>query len=90
MKLYLRWLDKQERAPGEKAAVGLILCAAADADAEQVELLQLDAKSIRVNEYLATLPPLPLLRERLRQVAREDERSYAQQAHQWLEKKTLV
>ncbi len=40
-------------------------CAAADA--EQVELLQLDAKSIRVSEYLTALPPLPVLRERLHQ-----------------------
>jgi hypothetical protein len=36
-----------------------------DLDAEQVELLQLDAKSIRVSEYLTALPPLRLLRERL-------------------------
>jgi predicted nuclease of restriction endonuclease-like (RecB) superfamily len=63
MELYLRWLDKHERAPGEEAPIGLILCA--DADAEQVELLQLDAKSIRVSEYLTALPPLPLLRRRL-------------------------
>jgi predicted nuclease of restriction endonuclease-like (RecB) superfamily len=65
MELYLRWLDKYERAPGEEAPIGLILCAAADA--EQVELLQLDAKSIRVSEYLTELPPLPLLRARLHQ-----------------------
>ena len=32
-----------------------------------VELLQLDAKSIRVSEYLAELPPLPLLSARLHQ-----------------------
>jgi predicted nuclease of restriction endonuclease-like (RecB) superfamily len=65
MELYLRWLDKYERAPGEQAPIGLILCASADA--EQVELLQLNAKSIRVSEYLTELPPLPLLRERLHQ-----------------------
>ena len=65
MELYLRWLDKHERAPSEGAPIGLILCA--DADAEQVELLQLDAKSIRVSEYLTALPPLPLLRARLHQ-----------------------
>ena len=65
MELYLRWLDKHERAPGEEAPIGLILCAAANA--EQVELLQLDAKSIRVSEYLTALPPLPMLRERLHQ-----------------------
>ncbi len=65
MELYLRWLDKHERAPGEEAPIGLILCASADA--EQVELFQLDAKSIRVSEYLTELPPLPLLRARLHQ-----------------------
>jgi predicted nuclease of restriction endonuclease-like (RecB) superfamily len=65
MELYLRWLDKYERAPGEEAPIGLILCAGADA--AQVELLELDAKSIRVAEYLTELPPLPLLRERLHQ-----------------------
>jgi len=32
MELYLRWLDKHERAPGEEAPIGLILCAAADAE----------------------------------------------------------
>ena len=74
MEFYLRWLDKYERAAGEEAPIGLILCAAADA--EQVELLQLDAKSIRVSEYLTELPPLPLLRARLHQAienAREQE-----------------
>ncbi len=65
MGLYLRWLDKYERAPGEEALIGLILCASADA--EQVELLEIDAKSIRVSEYLTELPPLPLLRARLHQ-----------------------
>jgi predicted nuclease of restriction endonuclease-like (RecB) superfamily len=65
MELYLRWLDRYERAPGEEAPIGLILCAAADA--EQVELLELDAKSIRVSEYLTELPPQPLLRARLHQ-----------------------
>ncbi len=63
MELYLRWLDKHERAQGEEAPIGLILCASADA--EQVELLQLDDKSIRVAEYLVELPPADVLRERL-------------------------
>jgi len=63
MELYLRWLDKHERAPGEDAPIGLILCAGADA--EQVELLQLDEKSIHVAEYMTGLPPADVLRERL-------------------------
>jgi predicted nuclease of restriction endonuclease-like (RecB) superfamily len=65
MELYLRWLDKHDRASGEESPLGLILCASADV--EQVELLQLDAKSIRVSEYLTELPPLPLLQTRLHQ-----------------------
>ena len=77
MELYLRWLDKHERAPGEEAPIGLILCAAADA--EQVELLQLDAKSIRVSEYLTELPPLPLLRARLHHAIAHARESAAQQ-----------
>ena len=63
MELYLRWLDKHERTVGEEAPIGLILCASADA--EQVELLQLDEASIRVAEYLVELPPVAVLRERL-------------------------
>lgn len=63
MELYLRWLDKHERAVGEEPPIGLILCASADA--EQVELLQLDEASIRVAEYLVELPPVAMLRERL-------------------------
>lgn len=63
MELYLRWLDKHERASGEEPPIGLILCASADA--EQVELLQLDDASIRVAEYLVELPPVAVLRERL-------------------------
>lgn len=63
MELYLRWLDKHERAVGEEPPIGLILCASADA--EQIELLQLDEASIRVAEYLVELPPVAVLRERL-------------------------
>lgn len=63
MELYLRWLDKHERVSSEEAPIGLILCAGADA--EQVELLQLEGKSIRVAEYLIELPPVDVLRERL-------------------------
>lgn len=80
MEFYLRWLDKFERAPGEEAPIGLILCASADA--EQVELLQLDAKSIRVSEYLTELPPLPLLRERLHRAIEHARESAARRGHQ--------
>lgn len=72
MELYLRWLDKHERAEGERPPLGLILCAGADV--EQIELLQLVDKSIRVAEYLTELPPMELLQRRLHQaieIARE-------------------
>jgi predicted nuclease of restriction endonuclease-like (RecB) superfamily len=72
MELYLRWLDKHERAEGEEAPIGLILCA--NADQEQIELLQLEDSSIRVAEYLVELPPMDVLRDRLHraiEVARE-------------------
>jgi predicted nuclease of restriction endonuclease-like (RecB) superfamily len=63
MEFYLRWLDKHERAAGEESPIGLILCAAADA--EQVELFELGKKSIRVSEYMTELPPMGLLQKRL-------------------------
>ena len=63
MEFYLRWLDENERAPGEESPIGLILCASADS--EQVELLQLDQKSIRVSEYWTQLPSTAIFQERL-------------------------
>jgi predicted nuclease of restriction endonuclease-like (RecB) superfamily len=86
MEFYLRWLDTHERAPNEGSPIGLILCASANA--EQVELLQLDAKSIRVSEYLTELPPMRLLQTRLHQaiahakeqVSRLSERDYTASA----------
>lgn len=64
MELYLRWLDKYERQPGEEAPLGLILCA--DGADEQIELLQLGDSGIRVARYLTELPDRKTLREQLR------------------------
>lgn len=63
MELYLRWLDKYDRAAGEESPIGLILCA--QADTEQVELLDLGSANIRVAEYLDKIPDMQLLREQL-------------------------
>jgi predicted nuclease of restriction endonuclease-like (RecB) superfamily len=63
MELYLRWLDKYERAAEEEAPIGLILCA--QADSEQVELLDVQGSNIRVAEYMAHIPDVRLLREQL-------------------------
>ncbi len=67
MELYLRWLDKHERQPGEESPLGLILCETAGK--EEVELLQLDETSIRVATYLTELPPKTLLEKKLRAAA---------------------
>jgi predicted nuclease of restriction endonuclease-like (RecB) superfamily len=50
MELYLRWLARYEREPGEESPLGLILCESAGE--EQVELLQLGESGIRVATYL--------------------------------------
>ncbi|MDR0672926.1 MAG: PDDEXK nuclease domain-containing protein [Zoogloeaceae bacterium] len=63
MELYLRWLDKHDRAKDEEAPIGLILCASKDA--EQVELLDLGASHIRVAEYLAHIPDMKILQAQL-------------------------
>ena len=63
MELYLRWLAKHEQQPGEEPPLGLILCAGKDA--EQVELLELDASGIHVADYLTGLPDRKLLEQKL-------------------------
>jgi len=63
MELYLRWLDKYERQPGEKTPIGLILCAGKKQ--ETVELLELEKSSIRLAEYLTDLPPREVLEKEL-------------------------
>lgn len=74
MELYLRWLDKHDRAAGEEPPIGLILCAARDT--EQVELLDLGASNIRVAEYLAHIPDVQVLQAQLhRAVALARERA---------------
>ena len=61
--LYLRWLDKHERRPDEEPPIGLILCAGKKR--ERIELLELNLAGIHVAEYLTTLPPRDLLRDKL-------------------------
>lgn len=63
MELYLRWLDKHDRAADEESPIGLILCAAKDA--EQVQLLDLGHSNIRVAEYLAHIPDMKVLQAQL-------------------------
>jgi predicted nuclease of restriction endonuclease-like (RecB) superfamily len=63
MELYLRWLDRHERQPGEDKPIGLILCAGKKR--ETVEVLELEPRGIHVAEYLTELPPRELLERRL-------------------------
>lgn len=63
MELYLRWLDRHERQPGENPPLGLILCA--DKNEEQIELLELTDGSVRVASYMTELPPRELLERKL-------------------------
>ena len=67
MELYLRWLNKHEKQPGEEVPIGLILCE--KAGDETVELLELEASSIRVASYLTQLPPKELLQKKLHTAA---------------------
>ena len=65
MKLYLRYLDKNERKHWEEPPMGLILCS--EGNTEHIEYLMLDeaAKDIRVAQYYAGLPIKAVLRRKL-------------------------
>ncbi|MRW92770.1 DUF1016 family protein [Duganella sp. FT80W] len=69
MELYLRWMDKFERQPGEEAPIGLILCA--ESSHEQVELLQMHKDGITVAEFWTELPPKEELERQLRSALAE-------------------
>jgi predicted nuclease of restriction endonuclease-like (RecB) superfamily len=55
MELYLKWLNRYERQPGEEAPIGIILCATANR--EKIELLEPGKAGIAVAEYWTHLPP---------------------------------
>jgi predicted nuclease of restriction endonuclease-like (RecB) superfamily len=81
MELYLRWLAKHERQPGENAPIGLIMCAGKKH--ETVELLELEKSGIRVASYWTKVLPKRLLRRKLREAierarARLEQREIAQ------------
>jgi predicted nuclease of restriction endonuclease-like (RecB) superfamily len=68
MKLYLRWLDRHERGPGDEAPIGLILCTSKGP--EQTALLGLDSGEIRAARYI-TEPMRDEMQRRLTAAARE-------------------
>jgi predicted nuclease of restriction endonuclease-like (RecB) superfamily len=63
MELYLKWLDKYEKADGELPPVGLILCA--ESSREQIELLEMHKDGIMVAEYWTDLPPKKQLEQKI-------------------------
>lgn len=63
VELYLRWLEKHEKAEGEEKPVALILCA--EKSQETIELMELDNGSIRVAQYLTKMPPKEVLEKKL-------------------------
>lgn len=81
MELYLRWLDKYERKPGEEQPLGMILCAGKKQ--EQIELLELGRSGIHVAEYLTALPPKALLQEKLHKAIELAHRRLENQVEEW-------
>lgn len=64
MRLYLRYLDKNERKTGEESPIGLILCG--EGNTEHIEYLMLDDYNpIKVAQYYTQLPDKQLLAEKL-------------------------
>ena len=61
--VFLRFNRAEEREADELPPLGIILCA--QKNAEQVELLELDATGVHVAEYLTGLPPREELHKRL-------------------------
>jgi len=65
VELYLRWLDRHERQPGEESPMAIILCAGKKN--ETVEYMDLGRSGIHVAKYLTELPPREILRQRFHQ-----------------------
>lgn len=63
MRLYLKYLDRNERKSGEESPIGLILCS--EGNSEHIEYLMLDEENIRVAQYYTQLPSKEVLRGKL-------------------------
>lgn len=73
MRLYLRYLNKNDRKPWEEEPIGLILCS--EGNTEHIQYFMLDEDSdIRVAQYYTELPSKEVLSDRLQRaiaIARE-------------------
>lgn len=64
MRLYLRYLDRNERKEGEESPIGLILCS--EGNTEHIEYLMLEENSpVKVAQYYTQLPDKQLLAQKL-------------------------
>lgn len=66
MELYLKWLNRYEKAEDEKEPIGLILCA--ESNKEQIELLEMHKDGMMVAEYWTVMPPKKELEQKLHQL----------------------
>lgn len=73
MRLYLRYLNKNDRKPWEEEPIGLILCS--EGNTEHIQYFMLDEDSdVRVAQYYTDLPSKEILADRLQRaiaIARE-------------------
>lgn len=68
MELYLGWLNRYERKPGEESPLGLILCAGKRH--ETIELLDLEKSGIKVSSYWTEALPKAELESKLHEAVR--------------------
>ena len=76
MKLYLRWLERNEMLEGENKPIGLILCAGKNE--EHIELMHLHESNIRVADYITKLPDRKVLEQKLQQAVERAKMRIAQ------------
>jgi len=68
MRLYLRWLNRNDRKPGEESPIGLILCS--EGNTEHIEYLMLEDSDIRIAQYYTSLPDVELLKMKLQRAVK--------------------
>ena len=61
--LYLKWLDKYERAENEESPIAIILCATKSD--MMAQLLELDNSGIHVAQYLTKYVPQKILEQKI-------------------------
>ena len=65
VELYLKWLDKYEKAEGEESPIAIILCATKSD--MMAQLLELDNSGIHVAQYLTEYVPKEILEQKLKE-----------------------